>query len=69
MKYYSRKSGKLRNFFNNKDLKIILIENIKCHYVEDLKTRLEQWQDTYIKNNNYEVLLEKKINEKEIYIK
>ena len=42
MRYYSRKSKRFRNFFNNKDLKIFLIENIKCHYVKDMKNRMEQ---------------------------
>ena len=68
-KYYSRKIGRFRNFYNNKDLKIFLIEKIKCHYVEDLKNRMDEIIDKYIKHSQYEILLKKKINEKEIFKK
>ena len=68
-KYYSRKSKHFRNFYNNKDLQIILLEKIKCYYVEDLKNRMDEIIDKYIKHSQYEILLKKKINDKEIFNK
>ena len=50
-KHYSNKSRKFRKFFRCKDLCIVLIEHYDCNNVEQLKARLEFWQETFFDIN------------------